>query len=76
MAKLYSLVFLIHGRSDDMRNGFTRGMIVGSIIGASVSVMMNPDIMNSRSRRKMMKSGKSLMRKSGYLIGDMVNLFR
>lgn len=59
-----------------MRSGFTRGIVIGSIIGASVSVMMNPDMMKGRNRKKMMKSGRNMIRKSGRLIGDVVNLFR
>ncbi|MCX8129135.1 MAG: YtxH domain-containing protein [Clostridia bacterium] len=62
--------------SDMMRSGFTRGMIIGSIIGASVSMMVNPDMMKSRGRRKMMRNGKNILRKSGNIIGDVVDLFR
>jgi gas vesicle protein len=59
-----------------MRSGFTRGIIIGSIIGASVSMMMDPDMMKGRNRRKMMRSGKSLLRKSGSMLGDVVDMFR
>ncbi|HHX17670.1 MAG TPA: YtxH domain-containing protein [Clostridium sp.] len=59
-----------------MRNGFTRGLIMGSIIGASVSMVVNSDMMNGRSRRKMKKTGAELMRKSGSIIGDVIDLFR
>lgn len=59
-----------------MNRGFTRGLIVGSIVGASVSMMMNADMMKGRNRRKMMKSGRNFLKKSGYLIGDIVNMFR
>ncbi len=60
----------------EMGNGFTRGIIVGSIIGASVSMIMNPDMMKGRNRRKMMRNGRNLMRKSGNIVGDVVDLFR
>lgn len=59
-----------------MNSGFTRGLIVGSILGASVSVMMNADKMNGRAKRRMMRNGRDLLRRSGGIIGDMVGLFR
>jgi hypothetical protein len=49
---------------------------MGSIIGASVSMVVNSDMMNGRSRRKMKKTGAELMRKSGSIIGDVIDLFR
>lgn len=65
-------------RGDDIvKNNFTRGLIVGGIIGASVGMVMNSDtMMSNRSRRKMRNKGMDLMRKSGTLIGDVVELFR
>ncbi|NLI59226.1 MAG: YtxH domain-containing protein [Clostridium sp.] len=59
-----------------MRNGFTKGLIMGSIIGASVSMVMNSDMMNGKSRRKIKKTSAELMRKSGSIIGDVIDLFR
>jgi len=58
-----------------MNRGFTKGLIVGSIIGASV-VMMNPGMMKGRNKKKMMRTGRDLFRKSGNLIGDIVDIFR
>lgn len=58
-----------------MRNGFTTGLIVGGMIGASVSMMMSTDMMKSRNKRKMMKTGRNLVRKTSHLIGDVVDLF-
>jgi len=59
-----------------MRNGFTTGLIVGSMIGASVSMMINQDMMKSRNRRKMVKAGRNFIKKSGNIIGDVVDMFR
>ncbi len=59
-----------------MRNGFTKGLIMGSIIGASVSMVMNSDMMNGKSRRKIKKTSAELMRQSGSIIGDVIDLFR
>lgn len=59
-----------------MRSGFTRGVIIGSIVGASISMIMNPDMMNGRNRRKMMRNGRNFIRKSGNMLGDVVDMFR
>ncbi len=59
-----------------MRSGFAKGMLVGGIIATSVGMIMNSDKVNSGSKRRMMRSGRSLMRKSGNLINDMVDMFR
>lgn len=60
-----------------MNSGFTRGLVVGSIIGASVSMIMNNNnMMQPRNRRKMMRTGKALLRKSGGIISDVVDVFR
>lgn len=59
-----------------MRNGFTRGLIIGSLLGASVSMAMNSDVMNGKSGRKMRRNSMDFMRKSGSLIGDVIELFR
>jgi gas vesicle protein len=59
-----------------MRKGFAKGLLIGSVIGASVSMAMNSDMMGDRSRRKMRKNGMNLMRKSGAIIGDVLDLLR
>ncbi|HHV28009.1 YtxH domain-containing protein [Acetivibrio mesophilus] len=60
-----------------MRNNFTRGLIIGGILGASVGMAMNSDsMMSNRTRRKMRRKGMDLVKKSGTLISDMVELFR
>ena len=58
-----------------MQNGFTRGLIVGGLIGASV-MMMNPDMMNNRTRKRIMRGGRTLMRRSGGLLSDVMGLLR
>lgn len=59
-----------------MRGNFTKGLVIGSLIGASISMMVNSDVMGDRTRRKMMRGGRNLFKKSGNLIGDVVDLFR
>lgn len=59
-----------------MRGSFTKGLIMGSVIGASVSMVVNSDMINGKSKRKMKKSGAELIRKSGSIVGDVIDLFR
>lgn len=59
-----------------MQRNFTRGFIVGGIIGASVSMMMNTDMMKNSTRRRMMRNSRSFLRRSGSVIGDVVDMFR
>ena len=58
-----------------MRGGFTKGMIVGSIIGISMSMMMDTGDMSKRKRR-MLKNGRSVFRSSSDLINDVARMFR
>jgi len=59
-----------------MQNGFTKGLIIGGLIGASVSMAMNPGGMKNKTRRKIMRTGRAMMRKSSNLIADMIDVFR
>ena len=59
-----------------MNGGFSKGLFIGSIIGASVSMMMNKDMMHSRSRRRLMRTSRNFLRKSGNIISDVVDAFR
>lgn len=59
-----------------MHNGFTKGLMVGGIIGVSMSMLMNSDMMNPRTKRKMMRTGRTLLRRSGGIIGDVMDIFR
>ncbi len=54
--------------------GFTSGMLLGSVVGATMGMLAGDS--NMRTRRKMMKSGKNMVRKTGRLVADMVELFR
>lgn len=59
-----------------MHSGFKRGLVIGSIIGASVSMMMHTDAMRPNTRKRMMKTGRAILRRSGGIIGDVVDIFR
>lgn len=59
-----------------MQNGFVKGLMVGGVIAASVSMMMNSEMVKPRTKRRMMKNGRSLLRKSSNIIGDVADIFR
>lgn len=58
-----------------MRGGFTRGMILGGVLGASIGVMMEGDGMKRR-RVRMMKNGRKMVRVSSDLIDNFTDIFR
>jgi gas vesicle protein len=53
--------------------GFVKGLIIGGIVGASVSMMLNS---NSRSKKGIMRNGNNFIRKSGRVVNDVIDLFR
>lgn len=59
-----------------MQSGFVKGVMVGGIIAASVSMMMNSDMVGPRTRKRMMRTGRSFLRKSSNIIGDVADIFR
>jgi len=58
-----------------MRN-FCRGLVIGGLIGASISVLTNPEIVDPHMRKRMIKSGKKIMHRSNNVFGDMMHMFR
>lgn len=56
------------------RNSFTRGLITGTIIGATMSMMVNP--MENRNRKKMRRKTNNLLRTVGEVIEDLVYMAR
>jgi len=58
-----------------MRN-FARGLVIGGLIGASISVLTNPEIVDPHMRRKMIKSGRKIWHRSNHVFGDMMHMFR
>ena len=59
-----------------MRMKFARGMVIGGLIGASISILTNPDIIDPHMRKKMIKSGKKIVRRSNNVLGDVIHMFR
>jgi hypothetical protein len=59
-----------------MHRGFTKGLVWGSLIGASISMAMGSDMMRPSTRRRMMRTGRTFMRKSGGIISDVLDIIR
>ena len=59
-----------------MRNGFTKGLIIGGVMGAAIGMMMEPEMISRRGRKRMMKKGMNFFRKSGDIISDIAGIFR
>ncbi|HEY9063201.1 MAG TPA: YtxH domain-containing protein [Pseudobacteroides sp.] len=59
-----------------MRGGFTRGLVIGGLIGASIGMIKNSDMMKPRSRRRMMRAGRNMIRRTGNALGDVIDLLR
>ncbi len=58
-----------------MRN-FGKGLVIGGLIGASIGLLTNPEIIDPHTRKKMIKSGRKIVRKSNYALSDMIHMFR
>ena len=59
-----------------MRNGFMKGVMVGGIVAASVGFMMNTDMISGRTKRKMIRGGRNLLRKTGHIMIEVSEMFR
>jgi len=49
---------------------------VGGIVAASIGLMMNSDMMSGRAKRKMIRSGRNILRKTGNIMSEVADLFR
>lgn len=58
-----------------MRSGFSKGMVIGSILGASMGIMMDNGGMSKR-RSKMMRNGRRFVRASSDVIDNFTGIFR
>ncbi|ACL75552.1 MULTISPECIES: YtxH domain-containing protein [Eubacteriales] len=59
-----------------MLRNFTKGLVIGGLIGASISVLTNPEVVDPRMRRRMMKSGRKILHRSNNMLGEMIQMFR
>jgi gas vesicle protein len=55
---------------------FGRGLVIGGLVGATISVLTNPEIIDPHMRKKMIRSGRKIMRRSNNVFGDMMHMFR
>ena len=56
------------------RNNFTKGLIAGTIIGATVSMVVNPA--EGKDRKVFRKKTGKILRTVGHVIEDMVDMAR
>lgn len=57
-----------------MNRKFARNLIVGGLVGASLSLLMNDN--KSRSARKMMRQGRTFVRRSGNIINSVIEMLK
>lgn len=57
-------------------SGFVKGLIIGGVVGASVSMMMSGNSEARKSRKKLTRGGNDFLRKSGQVVNDVIELFR
>jgi len=55
-------------------NNFTKGLVTGTIIGATVSMMINP--MEGKDRKVMRKKVNRFMRTVGNVVEDIIDMRR
>lgn len=58
----------------DMKNGFTSGMLIGGIVGATVSMIANHDIDVHKTKKRMMRMGKNMVKKSRRIVSDISDM--
>ncbi len=58
-----------------MKNGFTSGIVLGGIVGATMSMIINKDINVNKTRKRMMRIGKNVYKKSMRMISDIGDMF-
>ncbi|HEY8499068.1 MAG TPA: hypothetical protein VIL89_00485 [Clostridia bacterium] len=59
-----------------MRSGFTSGMVLGGIVGAMMSMIMNHDIDVNRTRKRIMRAGRNIFKKSRKLAASVAGMIR
>ena len=59
-----------------MRTCFTSCMILGGIVGATMSMMLNGDINMKRTRRRIMRMGRDVFRKSRRIMSDISSMMQ
>ena len=55
---------------------FAKGLIIGGLIGASISILTNSEIVDPKMRRDMVRSGRKIYRRSRHVFSDAMHMFR
>mgnify|MGYP000866471958 CR=1 FL=1 len=72
--KMLGILVLQIKEGVDMRNGFTSGMLIGGIVGATMSMIMNHDIDINKTKRCMMRMGRNVCRRSRRIVSDISDM--
>ncbi|MDI9482592.1 MAG: hypothetical protein QM315_05350 [Bacillota bacterium] len=59
-----------------MRGGFTSGMVFGGIVGAMMSMVINHDIDVNRTKKRIMRAGRNIFKKSRRLAASIAGMMR
>lgn len=57
-----------------MRTSFTSGMVIGGIVGAAMSMMVNGDINMKRTRKRIMRMGRDICKRSRRIVSDISDM--
>lgn len=57
-----------------MRASFTSGVIIGGIVGATMSMMANGDINVKKTRKRIMRMGRDVCKRSRRIMSDISNI--
>lgn len=55
-----------------MKNGFTTGMVLGGVIGAAIG-MATSDKNTNGSRKRVMRRGRTMLRRAGSMMSNMAD---
>lgn len=58
----------------DMKNGFTSGMLIGGVVGATMSMIMNHDIDMNKTKKRMMRMGRNMYKRSRRIVSDISDM--
>ncbi|NLX76596.1 MAG: hypothetical protein GXZ01_04380 [Clostridiaceae bacterium] len=59
-----------------MRTSFTSGVVIGGIVGATMSMMINGDIDMRRTLKRIMRFKKDVYRKSRRIMSDICSMMQ
>lgn len=57
-----------------MKTGFTSGIIIGGIISAAMYSMINGDMDIKRTKKRIMRMGRDVCRRSRRIMSDISNM--